>query len=331
MRRIALALLVVAVMPACDQPSRPSPESSPSPGPDFVFRVTPTAWNNAEVSQNFSYTFAPLDYYLGDGSIEITGLGPDLELVGSPPAIGPLVNEDAVHGSFQLRRRDPLVNAAARVTVTAAGGGHTHQQVIDVALVGPLELSCFRTPASGPPPLTVTFIARGNRCVGGCAISWDFGDVSRAEGGDQQHVYAAAGDYTAVATVTDGVQRSHTTTCTKSIVVSTPAPPEPPPPTPPSANSPPSISPPVVTYPNYGHASITAVISDTDPGDTVTWQVEVIASPAGSSFQLMAASGSGPNVSTQFESVWHGSFTVRIHARDAQGAQAQRDVVLVIQ
>jgi PKD repeat protein len=69
-------------------------------------------------------------------------------------------------------------------------------------------------PLSGSAPLTVSFDATGSSDPDGTVVSWAWtlGDGATATGSQVQHVYATAGTYTAVVTVTDDLGATDTET-----------------------------------------------------------------------------------------------------------------------
>lgn len=77
-----------------------------------------------------------------------------------------------------------------------------------------LALECSATPDSGPLPLTVRFDAGAVGVSVSPSFVWDFGDGSGATGSQVQHVYSAAGRYTATVTGTAG---NATGTCARQV------------------------------------------------------------------------------------------------------------------
>ena len=83
--------------------------------------------------------------------------------------------------------------------------------------------SFTRTPASGPAPLSVAFNGSASTDPDGTIASyaWDFGDGATGTGATTNHVFTAAGTYTAKLTVTD--DKGATGSTTASVTVSPPA------------------------------------------------------------------------------------------------------------
>ncbi|MET0551975.1 MAG: PKD domain-containing protein [Vicinamibacteria bacterium] len=77
-----------------------------------------------------------------------------------------------------------------------------------------LALECAATPDSGPLPLTVRFDAGATGVSVSPSFVWDFGDGTSAPGSAVQHVYSAAGRFTATVTGTAG---NATGTCARQI------------------------------------------------------------------------------------------------------------------
>jgi PKD repeat protein len=120
----------------------------------------------------------------------------------------------------------------AAVAVGAAGGGEptpdttapsateptatTTRPSSTTPTQGPtaLALECSATPDSGPLPLTVRFDAGATGVSVNPSFVWDFGDGAGAVGSVAQHVYSAAGRYTATVTGTAGAASG---TCTRQI------------------------------------------------------------------------------------------------------------------
>src|SRR5262249_40279417 len=154
-------------------------------------------------------------------------------------------------------------------------------------------------------------------CAGDCSYRWDFGDGEVSLEPNPTHLYREPGQYNAVGTYRDG-SLDRNATCLKFVDVSAAPPSESPAaPSPPGVNHPPSISE-LAARVSYGQAEITAIVTDPDLGDTVTWSFEVVASPRGSSgFHFLVPSGSGGTLHTVFESFYSGAYTVRVHARDS--------------
>ncbi len=96
-------------------------------------------------------------------------------------------------------------NFSATLTVTdAAGDTATQTFFIDVA--GPLTLGLVASPSRGLAPSNVTFTATASGGFAPLGYAWSFGDGTTGQGGAAtSHVYARAGNYTAILTVTDAV------------------------------------------------------------------------------------------------------------------------------
>jgi PKD repeat protein len=295
----------------------------------FDFAVSPNE-NTTTSNETTSYGLTVLRR-ARDGSevsLNAESLPPGATVSFAPARLAP----DQTTSTMAIKTAPGTVNAIYSVTVRASESGLSPEanalNARNVRLVvsdPPPGLSCQRTPPAGPAPLSVSFGAQPSYCAG-CPFTWDFGDGTPAIGRAAQHVYSQPGVYTAVGTLSNPLGPG--ATCTKSIEVSSPAPRESP--LPPSRNHPPSISAPALTYLGALEVRITATVSDPDPEDTLAWQVEVVSAPEGSVFKLTPLVGSGTNLETLFSANALGSYTVRIRARDRDGAEAMRDLTIVL-
>lgn len=85
------------------------------------------------------------------------------------------------------------------LAVAATGFGN----VTLSAPVGTLVAVGIETSASGPAPLTVTFLGSASGGTSPYAFSWAFGDGTTGNGPTPSHTYSGQGDFVAVLTVTD--------------------------------------------------------------------------------------------------------------------------------
>jgi hypothetical protein len=95
-------------------------------------------------------------------------------------------------------------------------------------------------------------------------------------------------------------------------------------PTPPSGgNRPPSVQNLAITQvPGVSlRRTITALIVDPDPGDTVSWTLEILSGPAAFFATVTPDHGAGPTLSSVFNGGEQGTYTLRAHAFDNHGAE----------
>jgi hypothetical protein len=184
-----------------------------------------------------------------------------------------------------------------------------------------LQIACHRTPDSGTAPVTVTFDATLVGCVGPCEFRWEFGTGAIANQRHASYTYQSPGEYTAVGILGDGSDK--VVTCEKTVAVTArEREPEPQPVTPGPPNHPPAIVD-LSLFPLTDPMSrtIKAVVSDPDPGDTVSWDVAVLSGPGPAT--LTPAAGAGELLSSLFVAATPGAYTLRAQARDDHGAQVQ--------
>jgi len=100
----------------------------------------------------------------------------------------------------------PLVAAIGCGEPPATDAPAVETSATEPAVEAPYELDVIveADPDEGAPPLRVRFSADIGEDEGGpWTFRWEFGDGSVSEEKDPEHVYAEAGDYTAVLTMTD--------------------------------------------------------------------------------------------------------------------------------
>jgi MYXO-CTERM domain-containing protein len=119
----------------------------------------------------------------------------------------------AAAGTYQVEvtvtdAADDSQHATGRLTVTAVA-----------PFVAPVGVQGLRaTPVNGPAPLSVSFQVTGTGGSGSYAYDWTFGDGDASNLQNPTHVYAEAGPYTAVVTVTDTADSSRTARALLAIV-----------------------------------------------------------------------------------------------------------------
>jgi len=116
---------------------------------------------------------------------------------------------------------DPFGNVAACQSAwTPDGGSEIWCYSIKPIEPAPLPVAAFAfTPATGYPPLPVTFTATKVSNVDGTEVDydWSFGDGGSGSGRVTSHTYLTAGTYAVTLTITDNISRTDTET--KSIIV----------------------------------------------------------------------------------------------------------------
>jgi glucose/arabinose dehydrogenase/chitodextrinase len=77
----------------------------------------------------------------------------------------------------------------------------------------PIAIAQATSPASGPPPLSVTFSSAGSRDPEGLPVTylWDFGDGTTSTQANPGHTFSTAGHYNARLAVSDGVNTTFST------------------------------------------------------------------------------------------------------------------------
>lgn len=92
------------------------------------------------------------------------------------------------------------------LTVTAEGATCSKTGTVTVSSGCTLTCSASAAPASGAPPLAVTFAssAEPTNCSGTVAYSWNFGDGATSTEQNPTHIYASAGSYGWTFTATAG-------------------------------------------------------------------------------------------------------------------------------
>ncbi len=95
-------------------------------------------------------------------------------------------------------------NYTATLTVTDNAGG-TDAATVDVSVNASPTAAISASPLTGDEPLTVLFDASGSADSDGSIVSyqWNFGDGYSGSGTTPGHLYASAGQYTAMLVVTD--------------------------------------------------------------------------------------------------------------------------------
>lgn len=344
---ISLIVALTLPFPACD-PALLTPEqrllvTGTTDVGILSLTATPTEATVVD-TETFDYTVRSVVVgntgFSGTISLALSGLPPELELAGDiVPNNFPVMGNAVITGQFNLRavggRVDP---AEVLLTMTSVGEGGSrvvHPPVtIRVRPSSRLRVSCQRDPESGVAPIEVTFTAQPENCEGPCQFAWDFGDgLGVSNRRNTTWRYFDPGSYTATVTLTDS--RAGAATCSKSIRVFDRATPPPPPPPPPSPTPTPSPSPTPTPPPNNPPSiqdltaqvvpgfplqrRILALVFDPDPGDTVTWRLEVLSGPAPSTFTPSA--GAGIMLSSLFIADAAGTYTLRAHGLDNRGGQ----------
>lgn len=194
MTRRALTLLFVLVgliLTACSGSGSGDGNGEENHAPTAYFTITPDS-GQAPIVVNFDASGSsdpdgdPLDFTwdFGDGQSGV-GVSPS--------------HEFAVGGSFSVTLtvsdgRGGNDQATATITVTApADTNH------------PPQATFTANPQSGEAPLGVAFDASGSSDTDGDALTfqWVFGDGTSGSGATASHVYATAGSYEAILTVSD--------------------------------------------------------------------------------------------------------------------------------
>jgi glucose/arabinose dehydrogenase len=77
----------------------------------------------------------------------------------------------------------------------------------------PIAIAQATTPATGPPPLSVTFSSAGSRDPEGLPVTyqWDFGDGTTSTQANPTHTFSTAGRYSVRLSVSDGVNTTFST------------------------------------------------------------------------------------------------------------------------
>jgi hypothetical protein len=237
--RAAAAAAVLAAHPGCDpanlEPAQRRLVTGTSEVATIEVAVAPAEATLESDPQEFRYAVTVRD---ASGplrlSVSLSALPPEAELATDLTApTATIAGRGGLDGAFAVRalaRREEPVDLFVTVASTDTGGGRAEHPPVRVRLhlrpPAP-DLDCTRDPSAGSAPLTVAFSARASRCTGACTMHWEFGDGASADRRNAEHVYASAGSYEAVGTLTDGPMR--VSTCRRKVVVTEPDEPSPPP------------------------------------------------------------------------------------------------------
>jgi PKD repeat protein len=265
------------------------------------------------------------------------------------PASGRVVAEEASNRLSESRyaggfRTSFLAAAGFRGTVTLQGRAKVVEDDPDLDLVReasleivvqdaledppPIKLTCYRQPSEGIAPLTVDFEAEVSGCIGPCRVRWEFGTGDRADGREASYTYTTPGEYEAVGILDDDLTR--TVSCRKTISVQALPPRAPRAPSPSGPNRPPEIRD-LGAVPQADPLTfkIGALVRDSDPGDTVRWELAVVSGPGAATFD--PPSGNGEQLSTIFTATaFGGDYTVRVRAFDDHGGQTSATLTIPV-